>query len=67
MYIDAGTLLQSEGLIYIYRCQHAFTNSGPICTQMPVRFHKVPDEIERSRDLRGGRWSWTFKLAQKRS
>ena len=21
----------------------------------------------RSRDLRGGRWSWTFKLAQKRS
>ena len=21
---------------------------------------KVPDEIKRSRDLRGGRWSWTF-------
>ena len=28
---------------------------------------KVPDEIKRSRDLRGGRWSWTFNLAQKRS
>ena len=28
---------------------------------------KVPDEIKRSRDLRGGRWSWTFKLARKRS
>ena len=28
---------------------------------------KVPGEIKRSRDLRGGRWSWTFKLAQKRS
>ena len=28
---------------------------------------KVPGEIRRSRDLRGGRWSWTFKLAQKRS
>ena len=29
--------------------------------------NKVPGEIKRSRDLRGGRWSWTFKLAQKRS
>ena len=29
--------------------------------------NKVPDEIKRSRDLRGGRWNWTFKLAQKRS
>ena len=28
---------------------------------------RVPGEIERSRDLRGGRWSWTLKLAQKRS
>ena len=31
------------------------------------RTGKVPGEIKRSRDLRGGRWSWTFKLAQKRS
>ena len=30
-------------------------------------WYKVPGEIKRSRDLRGGRWSWTFKLAQKRS
>jgi len=22
--------------------------------------HKVPGEIKRSRDLRGGRWSWTL-------
>ena len=28
---------------------------------------KVPGEIKRSRDLRGRRWSWTFKLSQKRS
>ena len=27
----------------------------------------VPGEIKRSRDLRGGRWSWTLKFAQKRS
>ena len=29
--------------------------------------NRVPGEIKRSRDLRGGRWSWTLKLAQKRS
>ena len=29
--------------------------------------YKVPGEIKRSRDHRGGRWSWTFKFAQKRS
>ena len=28
---------------------------------------RVPGEIKRSRDLRGGRWSWTLKLTQKRS
>ena len=28
---------------------------------------RVPGEIKRSRDLRGGRWSWTLNLAQKRS
>ena len=28
---------------------------------------RVPGEIKRSRDLRGGRWSWTLKFAQKRS
>ena len=27
----------------------------------------VPGEIKRSRDLRGGRWSWTLKFAQKKS
>ena len=26
-----------------------------------------PGELKRSRDLRGGRWSWTLKFAQKRS
>ena len=30
-------------------------------------FHRVPGEIKRSRDLRGGRWSWTLNFAQKRS
>ena len=24
---------------------------------------RVPGEIKRSRDLRGGRWSWTLNLA----
>ena len=28
---------------------------------------RVPGEIKRSRDLRGGRWSWTLTFAQKRS
>ena len=28
---------------------------------------RVPGEIKRSRDLRGGRWSWTLNYAQKRS
>ena len=28
---------------------------------------RVPGEIKRSSDRRGGRWSWTLKLAQKRS
>ena len=36
-----------------------------------VRIHhthkRVPGEIKRSRDLRGGRWSWTLTFAQKRS
>ena len=30
-------------------------------------FVRVPGEIKRSRDLRGGRWSWTLTFAQKRS
>ena len=29
--------------------------------------YRVPGEIKRSRDLRGGRWSWTLNYAQKRS
>ena len=28
---------------------------------------RVPGEIKRSRDLRGGRWSWTLNYALKRS
>ena len=33
----------------------------------PVSVDRVPGEIKRSRDLRGGRWSWTLTFAQKRS
>ena len=29
--------------------------------------YQVPGEIKRSSDLRGGRWSWALKFAQKRS
>ena len=32
-----------------------------------VLVDRVPGEIKRSRDLRGGRWSWTLTFAQKRS
>ena len=32
-----------------------------------TRTLRVPGEIKRSRDLRGGRWSWTLNFAQKRS
>ena len=28
---------------------------------------RVPGDIKRSRDRRGGRWSWTLKFAQKKS
>ena len=35
-------------------------------TACPVSV-RVPGEIKRSRDLRGGRWSWTLNYAQKRS
>ena len=33
----------------------------------PLAITGVPGEIKRSRDLRGGRWSWTLTFAQKRS
>ena len=32
-----------------------------------IQMIRVPGEIKISRDLRGGRWSWTLKFAQKRS
>ena len=39
-----------------------------IVQELNVRVEvRVPGEIKRSRDLRGGRWSWTLKFAQKRS
>ena len=42
--------------------------SLPTCNKKWRRDHfKVPGKIKISRDLRGGRWSWTFKLDQKRS
>ena len=28
---------------------------------------RVPGEIKKSRDRRGGRWSWTLNFAQKRT
>ena len=40
--------------IYIYTYRYIVTT-------------RVPGEIKRSRDLRGGRWSWTLTFAQKRS
>ena len=44
---------------------------GQFSTEVPagsaVTTIRVPGEIKRSRDLRGGRWSWTLNLAQKRS
>ncbi len=42
-------------------CADTVTESAP---EVKLR---VPGEIKRSRDLRGGRWSWTLNLAQKRS
>ena len=39
-------------------------NSAAIRLKNRVR---VPGEIKRSSDLRGGRWSWTLTFAQKRS
>ena len=36
-------------------------------TREVIFFDRVPGEIKRSRDLRGGRWTWTLTFAQKRS
>ena len=38
-----------------------------VCVCVCVCVTRVPGEIKRSRDLRGGRWSWTLTFAQKRS
>ena len=38
-----------------------------ISDDVVTRKVRVPGEIKRSRDLRGGRWSWTLTFAQKRS
>ena len=38
-----------------------------ISLMVSVDVIRVPGEIKRSRDLRGGRWSWTLNYAQKRS
>ena len=36
--------------------------------KLAAQWNRVPGEIsKRSRDLRGERWSWTLKIAQKRS
>ena len=40
----------------------AMKGQCPVLTSL-----RVPGEIKRSRDLRGGRWSWTLNYAQKRS
>ena len=40
---------------------------GAISGIQGERMIRVPGEIKRSRDLRGGRWSWTLTFAQKRS
>ena len=40
---------------------------GLIYTHITSGCDRVPGEIKRSRDLRGGRWSWTLNYAQKRS
>ena len=46
-------------------CPMAVTmTSNFLCILLKIR---VPGEIKRSRDLRGGRWSWTLTFAQKRS
>ena len=37
-----------------------------LCVRVRI-LGRVPGEIKRSRDLRGGRWSWTLNFAQKRS
>ena len=47
------------------------STSRSLCRRITIRFTlppaRVPGEIKRSRDLRGGRWSWTLTFAQKRS
>ena len=55
----------------LYYLSHHYITTIYMCIYiyiyMPPSHPGVPGEIKRSRDLRGGRWSWTLKFAQKRS
>ena len=53
-----------KDLIFVCCC---FTSAENIHKGLLGAGDWVPGEIKRSRDLRGGRWNWTLKLAQKRS
>ena len=48
-------------------CSRAENSAGYIKAINNNYYLRVPGEIKRSRDLRGGRWSWTLTFAQKRS
>ena len=60
--VDGGHYGSRVGLAGDVKCRWS-TSLSALSSLTGVR---VPGEIKRSRDLRG-RWSWTLKLAQKRS
>ena len=60
-------LIHRRALFALNQSEASFVQLGEYFQNMLNGATKVPGEIKRSRDLRGGRWSWTFKLAQKRS
>ena len=59
----------SQCLRHDQLCQDWMGNAAKSVTLWASRQNRplMPGEIKRSRDLRGGSWSWTLKFAQKRS
>jgi len=62
--------LMSSDVGYLYQNMHAHYMYGLIYEIQSCAIGglltRAPGEIKRSRDLRGGRWSWTLTFAQKR-
>ena len=53
--------------VRVWKFQNSMLQLALLDSTSSTHTSGVPGEIKRSRDLRGGRWSWTLTFAQKRS